>query len=169
MFDVYQWEQELFDGTTEIFERLKRPDTVLIIPTKDTQIFYAHEEQPDHRKFLSLFGGRVDEEEDHLLAAKRELAEESGLVSDDWKLLATFSPVFKIEWNIHLYVARGVEKMTDIKLDPGEKIETRSTNLETFLELLEKKQFRGQEVKNFFYRIRHDDKAMSKLHKTLFG
>lgn len=31
IFDVYQWEQELFDGSTTTFEMLKRPGTVYVI------------------------------------------------------------------------------------------------------------------------------------------
>ncbi len=31
IFDVYQWKQTQFDGTTRDFEMLKRPDTVVIL------------------------------------------------------------------------------------------------------------------------------------------
>ena len=37
IFDVYQWEQEMFDGTKEIFEKLKRPDTVVVFPCSRTE------------------------------------------------------------------------------------------------------------------------------------
>ena len=30
--DLWQWEQEMFDGTTEIFECVTRQDTVAVIP-----------------------------------------------------------------------------------------------------------------------------------------
>lgn len=32
IFDVYQWQQELFNGETATFEALRRPSTVVIIP-----------------------------------------------------------------------------------------------------------------------------------------
>lgn len=32
IFDVYQWEQELFNGNIATFEALRRPSTVIIIP-----------------------------------------------------------------------------------------------------------------------------------------
>ncbi len=32
IFDVYQWEQELFNGNVSTFEALRRPSTVIIIP-----------------------------------------------------------------------------------------------------------------------------------------
>ena len=31
LFDVYQWQQEMFDGTYETFEMLRRPDTIAVI------------------------------------------------------------------------------------------------------------------------------------------
>lgn len=46
LFDVYQWDQELFDGKTITFEKLKRPDTVNVIPiTTDGQIVISEQEQ----------------------------------------------------------------------------------------------------------------------------
>ena len=39
IFDVYQWEQEMYDGSTHTFEKIIRPDTVLVIPvTEDGKI-----------------------------------------------------------------------------------------------------------------------------------
>ena len=31
IFEVWQWEQKMFDGSMATFERIKRPDTVVII------------------------------------------------------------------------------------------------------------------------------------------
>ena len=50
LFDVYQWEQELFDGTKTIFEKLKRPDTVVVFPVLDDgKILLTEQEQPGNR------------------------------------------------------------------------------------------------------------------------
>jgi hypothetical protein len=44
---VYHWEQEMFDGSTKIFEKLKRNDTVDIIAlSQDGEIFVLEEKQP---------------------------------------------------------------------------------------------------------------------------
>ncbi len=32
VFDTYQWEQDMYDGTKKTFEKLKRPDTVVVFP-----------------------------------------------------------------------------------------------------------------------------------------
>ena len=47
IFEVYQWQQQMYDGSTETFEALKRPDTVSIIPvTKDKKFIILRQEQP---------------------------------------------------------------------------------------------------------------------------
>ena len=46
IFDVYQWQQELFDGSQATFEALKRPGTVQVIPTVGDRVLLSYEEQP---------------------------------------------------------------------------------------------------------------------------
>ncbi|MFH1187732.1 MAG: NUDIX domain-containing protein, partial [bacterium] len=100
IFDVYQWEQKMFDGTYETFEMLKRPDTVEIIPVAGDKILINEQQQPNTPVFLSLFGGRVDEGEEPLRAAKRELLEEAGYASDDWEIIRACEPYSKMEWTV---------------------------------------------------------------------
>ena len=87
IFDVYQWEQKMFDGSTATFEMLKRPNTLQVIAADENYIYLGQEEQPGKGPFFSLFGGRQEPGEDPLAGAKRELLEESGLAADDWELL----------------------------------------------------------------------------------
>jgi hypothetical protein len=88
IFDVYQWEQKMFDNSVEIFEKLKRADTVVAIAIKGDKIIIQEQKQPDWTHLLvSLPGGRCERNELPLSAVKRELLEETGYVSDDWKLL----------------------------------------------------------------------------------
>src|SRR5882762_1533858 len=91
IFSVYQWEQQLYDGTTATFEMLKRPGTIQIIPTSDETIYISYEEQPDNKPLsYTLFGGRQEPNEDPLMTAKRELLEETGMESEDWELYKTY-------------------------------------------------------------------------------
>src|SRR6266567_4147904 len=79
IFDVFQWEQEMFDGSRKTFEKVERPDTANIIAfTEDGKVIILDQEQPGKDKFVSLPGGRIDEGENPLEAAKRELLEETG-------------------------------------------------------------------------------------------
>src|SRR3990167_6673441 len=86
IYDVYQWEQAMFDGSPAIFEMLRRPNTVCVIPMVGDQILLAFEEQPNKGPHWTLFGGRQEQDETPIQAAQRELLEESGYVSDNWEL-----------------------------------------------------------------------------------
>jgi ADP-ribose pyrophosphatase len=125
IFDVYQWEQELYDGTTATYEMLKRPDTLQIFAIKDGKLVVLKEEQPSMGPaFYGLPGGRHDVEgETELQAAQRELREETGMEFKDWKLIKVAQPYSKIEWFMYYFVATGFESAGPIHLDAGEKIE----------------------------------------------
>ena len=149
IFDVYQWEQEMFDGSTETFECLKRPNTVLVIPMNGDKVYYSVQEQPGKKPFLSLLGGRGDEGEEPLETAKRELMEEAGLESDDWQELRKYSIPGKFEWDVYYFVARDCRKAGDQNLDSGERIEIREANLDRFLfEVVADPSFRELSFKN---------------------
>jgi ADP-ribose pyrophosphatase len=84
--DIYQWEQELFDGTTTTFERIRFKDGAFVIATVGEKVIITHQEQPAHTPFIGLPGGGFDTyDEDPLECAKRELLEETGYVSDHWE------------------------------------------------------------------------------------
>mgnify|MGYP001618991409 CR=1 FL=1 len=148
IFDVYQWPQKMYDNSSEIFEMLKRPDTVQIIATtKNNKILIAKQKQPQYQKyFYSVFGGRVDAGETPLAAAKRELLEESGYESTDWELIATKALYHKIEWTMYNFIARDCQKIQKQNLDKGEKIKMLSLNFEEFTKILVAKNFRSQDI-----------------------
>jgi hypothetical protein len=61
IFDVYQWEQKVFDGSYRTFEKIKRQDTVMILPvTNDKKIILTEQEQPGKGSFIGAAGGRID-------------------------------------------------------------------------------------------------------------
>ncbi len=140
IFDVYQWPQKMFDGTTETFEMLSRADTVKIIAVVDDKIVITKQRQPRKDWFYDYPGGRNDNpKEDELMAAKRELAEETGLIMRDWKLIEVHQPFAKIDWLVYTFLATGIEKYVAQKLDAGEEIEVLSVRLEELNELSQKR------------------------------
>lgn len=143
IFEVFQWEQELFDGTTRTFEMLKRPYSAEVIPVVNGQILLAEQEQPGRGIFWSLFGGMVEPNESMLEAAKRELREESGYESTDWELVFVDEPFFKMDYADHIYVARKAELTTEPRLDGGEKITVHAVDFATFVEKITSDTFRG--------------------------
>lgn len=166
IFDVYQWEQELYDGRIVTFERLSRPDTVTvygILP--DGKVLLAEQEQPGKPPFVGPTGGRVDLGEDALTAAKRELLEESGYEADEWILWSTTKPVSKIDWTIHTFVAKGLRKVSDQSLDGGEKIALMPVTFDEFLTIATEENFRETDVKLKVLEAKLDASKMEELRK----
>lgn len=136
IFEVFQWPQKMFDGSEATFEMIKRPYTAQVIATRNNKILLAEEEQPNKGKFVSVFGGRQEPHETAIEGAKRELLEESGLVSEDWEQLVMYVYPGKIDWEISMFIARNVEIVTNINLDAGEKITVREVSFDEFVEIV---------------------------------
>lgn len=138
IFDVYHWQQKMYDGSTETFEMLKRPDTIKVIAIKDDKLVILDQKQPDSdQAFLDLPGGRHDyEQESELDAAKRETLEETGMSFNDWRLISIEQPHSKIDWFVYLFLATGFENQGKQKLDNGEKIEVRLVDFDELKELV---------------------------------
>lgn len=168
IFSVYQWEQEMYDGTKQTFEMLKRPGTIQIIPTSDDIIYVSHEEQPTKNLSYSLLGGRMEQNEDPLVTAKRELLEEAGLESDDWTLIKTYDNQGKIEWPMYLYAARNCRKVAEQKLDPGEKIEVKQVSFDEFITIASSQTFWNQIIANDILRMQLDKEKLEEFKQKLF-
>lgn len=131
LFDVYHWPQEMYDGSIATFEMLKREDTVTVIAIKDDKIVIEYQTQPCQNWFYDLPGGRHDNPlEDELMAAKRELREETGMTFRTWKLVGVVQPHSKMDWLIYTFLATDFEKQEEQILDSGEKIKIMEVTLE---------------------------------------
>lgn len=125
IFDIYQWPQKMFDGSTKTFEMLRRPDTVQVIMVRGSQILLIEDEQPGRPPRIHFPGGRADGDVDATweIAAKRELREETGFVCEDWRLIDVQQPLIKIEWFTPIFLATNIVQELDQQLDAdGEKI-----------------------------------------------
>ncbi|HUC86760.1 MAG TPA: NUDIX hydrolase [Candidatus Saccharimonadales bacterium] len=135
IFDVYQWPQKLYDGSTETFEMLKRSDTALVVPVAtDGQILLVEDEQPQRGKIITFPGGRVNAGEEPLAAAKRELMEETGYSSERWELWYSTGYSEKIDSTAYYFVARDIKKTGSQKLDSGEIISARLVGFDQLLD-----------------------------------
>lgn len=169
LFDVYQWEQELFDGTKTLFEKLKRPDTVVVFPVLDDgKIILTEQEQPGKEPFIGATGGRVDDGEDILEAAKRELLEESGYEASEFILWDAQHPTSKIDWVVYTFIAKGLKKVSDMNLDAGEKITLKLVNLDEFIEIAINKNFVEKEIIPKLYEAKLHPEKKEEL-KRLFN
>jgi len=139
IFDVYQWQQEMFDGSFETFEMLKRQDTVNVLAIKDEKLVILKQQQPGKAEFYGIPGGRHDDpSETELEAAKRELLEEAGMTFRNWRLIWVLQPFVKMEWFVYLYLATDFVDRVPQKLDSGEKIEVQLMTLREVRNLMEK-------------------------------
>ena len=131
IFNVHQWPQKLFDGTTETFEMLSRTDTVKVIAIKDNKIIITRQKQPRKDWFYDLPGGRNDNPaETELDAAKREMLEETGMSFRTWKLVEVHQPFMKIDWLVYTFIATSFISQEPQKLDGGEQIEVEEIGFE---------------------------------------
>jgi len=187
IFDVYQWKQKMFDGSYATFEALKRPNTIQIIATttgketkrknskedgresgrKSGKICLLQEEQPTKSVFYGLPGGRQEKNETPLGCAKRELLEETGLVSDDWQLLKTYEPFHKLEWFVYVFAAKNCKKVAKQKLDAGEKISVSWVSFDKFISLLIGKKFWGRELTADILRARLTKNGLASFKKRI--
>lgn len=170
IFDVYQWEQKMFDGSTQTFERLRRPNTAQVIAVVGDKILIQDEEQPDAvSAFPSIPGGRCDVGEESLDSAKRELLEETGYVSDDWELWKEVNPVGKMEWTVYTYIARNCRQEGVPHLDAGERITSRLVTFDEFLALSDEASFYSPELVPAMLRMRLNPEHKEEFRVLLFG
>ncbi|MBN1275398.1 NUDIX hydrolase [Candidatus Woesearchaeota archaeon] len=168
IFDVYQWDQELFDGSHATFEAVRRNDSATVIAVVDDKVVVTREENPGSGSFLSLPCGFVAAGEEPLAAAKRELREEAGLASDDWEHYVTLPVGSKISWDEHVFIARGCREVGEQLLDAGERIEVLSYSWDEFLRLLSDEGFRLVHLSLHIFRLK-ERCGLEGFRRLLFG
>ena len=88
----------------------------------------------------------MDEGEDVLAAAKRELLEESGYEAEEFILWDVQHPTSKIDWVVYTFVAKGLKKVADLDLDGGEKITLKEVSFDEFIDLASDQKFAEKEI-----------------------
>ncbi len=162
LFTIYEWDQELYDGTITTFERAERNGTVTMFASHNGKIVIQEQEQPHWaNSSFCVPGGRIDPGEEPLATAKRELLEEEGLVTEEWEHWFDGGSRGNLTWVNHFYFARNCKKVSEPHLDPGEKITHHLYTPKEFFELLENPYFRHQEMLSKLCDIR-DNKNLRK-------
>lgn len=167
IFRVYQWKQRMFDGSYRTFERIERPSGARVIAVVDGKIAIASESQPGKKGvFRGFLGGRIEEGERPLAAAKRELLEEAGMRARRWKALRKFEmPTAKIKFDIYFFAALDCKKVAEQRLDSGEKIRIDLVSLDKLLAMKDIRE--GPYFELFFMEMRHNRKLKMRFARQL--
>lgn len=167
IFDVYQWQQKMFDSTTATFEAIKRSDVVNILPvTLSGKIILTKQEQPGEMPFIGAIGGRVSEGEKVKQAALRELHEESGIQGAQLSLLFSCNLTPKIDWASYTFIAKYWKKDSKQNLDSGEKIELIKVTFEQYLkEIILQDNYRDDEIALYLLKAKQDPRKLAKIRK----
>lgn len=124
------------DGSTSTREYITHPGAVAVLALLDNGklVMERQYRYPLHREFIELPAGKIDEGEDILFCAQRELLEETGYVASEWIHLTTAWPcIGYADECMEYFLARGLTHQGS-KLDDGEFLEVFELSLEDALE-----------------------------------
>ena len=166
IFDIYQWKQKLFDGTYQTFEKSKRQDTVNVIPiTTDGKIVLSKQEQPGSEPFIGAFGGGIEDKENPLNAAKRELLEETGFKAKEFIIWNATQFIDKIDWAIYTFIAKDCSVSQEQQTDAGEKIKLIYLTFDEFMDVITQPNYRDSEVALKIFQLSNNPKKLADLRK----
>lgn len=126
---VHQDRVRLPNGAESTREYIKHPGAVVILALLDDGKLLLERQfrYPLGREFLELPAGKIDAGEDALVAARRELLEETGYIADDWQRLGVMHPCIGYsDESIEIFLARRVRHVAGQQLDHNEFLEVLS-------------------------------------------
>lgn len=134
---IYQWDQEMYDGTIKRFESIRFLDGAFVIPIlPDNRILVTKQEQPLIPEFISLPGWSFDfPDEDPLNCALREMREETWYTSDMVYPWFEFTGTKNVNTSVYYYIAHDCRQVWEILPDAWEKIRLFTVTFDEFLEL----------------------------------
>ena len=108
-----------------IYYVIRKPtDSMIIIPRDNDGMLYVTKQHryPINDFSIEFPAGYIDEHESRLTAMKRELQEEVGLASNEWKNMGAFNLAAGIsDIKVHVYVADNVTATEQESDDPIDK------------------------------------------------
>jgi len=124
LFDVFQWEAQLFDGTIAVHEMAKRADTVNVIAANAAGLLLVTEqEQPDvDRPFYDFPGGRIEPDETPEAAARRELLEETGYEAGYLHPMFEYQATDRVDSRTYIFGTQDLIKQASPTPDAGERV-----------------------------------------------
>ena len=138
ILEVYKDDVQIADGKKSFREVVRHSGGVVITALKDehTILMVKQYRYPISKTVLELPAGKLELNEEPLLAAQRELEEETGYCAKKWKSLGYIntSPGFSDE-KLYLYLAQDLE-FTHCHPDDGEIIKSYECNLAEIFKMI---------------------------------
>jgi len=113
------------DGETVERTIVRHPGAVGIVCCDEEHLILVRQprEAVSDPDVLELPAGKLEQGEDVLTTARRELAEEVGLAAEHWEALISYwSSVGVMDEEVHIYLARGLSE-AEAATDENERIE----------------------------------------------
>jgi len=124
------------DGKTSTREYITHSGAVAVLALLDNGKLLMERQfrYPLQSEFIELPAGKIDNNEDILLCAQRELLEETGYVASEWTHLTTVWPcIGYADERMEYFIARGLTYQGS-KLDEGEFLEVFELSLPDAIE-----------------------------------
>jgi ADP-ribose pyrophosphatase len=170
VFEIFQWQQKMFNDTKRTFEVAKRIDGASIIATVKDKIVVLKQRHPHTSWYWTVPGGYLDHPgETPKQGALRELLEETGLKPKTMRLWKVYPRGGRIESRLHIFIARDCAKIDDPKLDGGEKIRLEYRTFDEFLKMSDLPDFHNRDLIIEMQRARLSNQAKLRLKKQIFG
>ena len=128
------------DGSSSTREYITHPGAVAVLALLDNGnlVMERQYRYPPRQEFIELPAGKIDDGEDILVTAQRELLEETGYVASEWTHLTTAWPcIGYADERMEYFLARGL-KHVGSKLDDGEFLEVFELSLGDAIEWIRK-------------------------------
>lgn len=123
-FEIKETEIEVSQGKKKTRHDVFRRSTVVVFPLTDSyEIYLISQYRYLYKKnIIDAVAGFIEEGENALVAAKRELKEETGLIATQWEEIARIEmSASAIKATAHLFLAKGLE-ISESEPEEGEKI-----------------------------------------------
>ncbi len=140
-FKIYEKEFLLEHGITHEFCVMKQKNAAAVLPiTSDNKIILVKQYRVGIEEYvLEIPAGLVDEGETHFECAERELLEETGCSSNNIEYFSEYCTAPGItDEVVKIFIAKNVQKISDLKLDETEFITVHEYELDEVLEMINK-------------------------------
>lgn len=170
IFSVWQWDQTVYDGSTKVFEKITRPDTVYVLPVlPDNSLLLIEDEQPHREMVLTIPRGRAEIGEEPEAVGRRELLEETGHEVKELVAWGVFEPWGKVSWTIYFYIGRGAQKVTEPQPESGERITFHPVSVDQFVELAASGALQDPWLQITLLQAKLDPKKMDEFKHLLYA